>query len=132
MIVPRLKIPLKYGFFVVMGGIITRDITELTDTPDPPQTLTPNAVLFFARYGVFFDISSQEIMDKSKANVLGKVLICVQVIWFAIQVIARLKVGYPLALIEVHTVVHVLCALVMYILWWEVSFANTCQCCDVC
>ena len=115
-----------------MGGIITRDITELTDTPKPPETLTPDAVLFLARYGVFFDISSEEIMDKSKANVLGKILICIQVIWFAIQVIARLVAGYPLALIEVHTVVHVLCALVMYILWWEVSlqsFMNVLACC---
>lgn len=110
-----------------MGGIITRDTTELTDKPNPPQTLTSDAVLFFARYGVFFDVSSEEIMDKSKANALGKVLICMQVIWFAIQVIARLVAGYPLALIEVHTIVHVLCALVMYILWWEVSYTNFCE-----
>lgn len=114
-----------------MGGITTRNVTELTDTSNPPQTLTPDAVIFFARYGVFFDISSEEIMDKSKANVVGKILICVQVIWFAIQVIARLTAGYPLALIEVHTVVHVLCALVMYILWWEVSFAKFCECRDI-
>ena len=104
-----------------MGGIITHDIVELTDIPDPPRTLTPDAVLFFARRGVFFDVSSKEIMDKSKANVLGKGLICVQVTWFAIQVITRLVAGYPLTLIELHTVVHVVCALAMYILWWEVS-----------
>lgn len=120
------KFTLKYGFLVVMGGIIARDIVELTDHVDPPRTLTPTAVLFFARRGVFFDVSSEEILDKSKANVVGKVLICIQVIWFAIQVITRLGAGYPLTLIEVHTVVHVLCALVMYILWWEVSSAKVC------
>lgn len=70
-------------------------------------------------------------MDKSKANVLGKVLICVQIIWFAIQVITRLVAGYPLTLIELHTVVHVLCALMMYILWWEVRFANSSESCHV-
>ena len=114
-----------------MGGIITPDIMELTDKPNPPQTLTPEAVLLFARHGVFFDVSSGEILDKSKANVLGKVLICIQVIWFAMQVIARLAAGYPLALIEIHTVVHVLCALVMYILWWEVSLVLFCEGCLV-
>ncbi len=118
------KFPLKYGFFVVMGGIITPDIAELTDDPNPPQTLTADAVLFFARHGVFFDVSSGEITDKSKTNVLAKLLICIQVIWFAIQVISRLVAGYPLTLIEVHTVVHVFCALVIYLLWWEVSLAN--------
>ena len=112
-----------------MGGIITHDLVDLTDEPDPPRTLTPSAVLFFARRGVFFDVSSEEIIDKSKANVLGKFLICSQVIWFGIQVTARLVAGYPLALIEVHTVVHVLCALAMYALWWEVGFARFYEVC---
>lgn len=125
MVAPVKNFPLRYGFFVVMGGISTPSVTEITDDPNPPRTLGPCAIIFFARRGFFFDVSSDEIMDKSKANMMGKALICLQVLWFAIQTIARAVAGYPLTLLEIHTMVHVLCALAMYILWWEVSLGTT-------
>lgn len=104
-----------------MGGIVTLDVAKISDRSNEPVVLTPDAVVEFARRGVFPDISRGVISDKSKANLLGKGLVCIQVAWFLIQCIARAAAGYPLALLEVHTMVHVVCALLMYALWWEVS-----------
>ena len=104
-----------------MGGISTLDVAKISDDINGPTILTPDAVVEFARRGVFFDISRDTISDNSKSNLLGKGLVCMQVIWFLIQCIARAAAGYPLTLLEVHTMVLVICALSMYALWWEVS-----------
>ena len=122
---PSKKFSLEYGFFVVMGGIATEDVAKLVDDENRRFALTPRAVLCFARNGRFFDISPAIISDKSKANLLGKGLVCIQVIWFFIQWVTRVAAQYPLALVEIHTVVHVVCALSMYILWWKASFEIT-------
>ena len=107
-----------------MGGIATEDVAKLVDDVER-GALTSGGVLHFAREGRFFDISPAIISDKSKANLLGKGLVCIQVIWFFIQWVTRVAAQYPLALIEIHTVVHVVCALSMYILWWKASLEIT-------
>ncbi|KAM0794505.1 hypothetical protein BDR22DRAFT_689841 [Usnea florida] len=116
---PSQRFSLKYGLFVVMGGIVTHDVAKISDDVNGPIVLTPNALIQFARRGLFFDVSNEVISSKSKANLLGKGLVCIQVIWFLIQCIARAAAGYPLALLEVHTMVHVGCALLMYAFWWK-------------
>lgn len=118
---PPKRFSLEYGFFVVMGGIVTDDVGRLEDNENRRFSLTARAIRLFARDGVFFNISLATISDKSKANLLGKCLVCVQVVWFVIQCVARAAAKYPLALIEIHTIVHVVCALSMYVLWWKVS-----------
>ena len=107
-----------------MGGFITRDVRELSDSMEY-ATLTSKAVLELAREGKFLDISPEVIEDRSKANRVGKGLVCAQVIWFVVQCIARAAAKYPLVLLEVHTMVHVVCALFMYILWWKVRSSLT-------
>ena len=102
-----------------MGGIAV-DVAELMNEEKQLRIL-PDAVLLLAREGAFINISSGMISDKSKANLLGKALVCIQVLWFSIQCVARKAAAYPLVLLEIHTMVHVLCALLMYILWWKVS-----------
>ena len=78
---------------------------------------------------------------------LAKGLVCFQVTWMVVQVqhnvpftwqtlegfnqlyqqaIARKASGYPLALLELHTLVHVLCALIMYSLWIKVDLTFIC------
>ena len=108
-----------------MGGITTEDVAKLVDNGNRRFALTPRTVLYFAREGRFFDMTPAIISDKSKANLLGKGLVCVQVIWFFIQWVTRVAAQYPLALIEIHAVVHVVCALSMYILWWKASLEIT-------
>ncbi|KAH6701969.1 hypothetical protein BKA61DRAFT_200191 [Leptodontidium sp. MPI-SDFR-AT-0119] len=49
-------------------------------------------------------------------------LVCVQVLWVAGQAIERKVAGLPISLLEYHTLVHVVCALVMYVLWFQKSY----------
>ena len=86
-----------------------------------PVTLSSDGMIALARQGHFVDISPEDIGDKSKADILTKSLICIQVLWIVIQCIARKAAGYPLTLLEIHTMVHVVCALTIYVLWWKVS-----------
>ena len=111
---------LRFGFFIVMGGCITKDVAQISDKYTY-CSITPEAAIVFARQGLYFDLSPGKIADKSKANLFGKGLVCAQVIWFVTQCIARAIASYPLVLIEVHTMVHVVCALAIYVLWWNVS-----------
>lgn len=84
-------------------------------------TLTPVGIRAFAMRGYFFSINERTIDDKSKADVLAKGLVCSQVLWMLLQCLARKTAGYPLTILEIHTFVHVLCALGMYILWFKVG-----------
>jgi membrane protein implicated in regulation of membrane protease activity len=74
-------------------------------------------MLLLASQGHFFHPTRHTIDDKSKANILAKILICVQVLWMVGQVLERKVAEYPITLLEIHTIVHVICALTMYILW---------------
>ena len=61
------------------------------------------------------------IDDKSKANPVQKSLILLQVLWMATQCISRTSYGLPLTLLELHTMVHVVCAVTLYFFWFRVS-----------
>ena len=106
-----------------MGGFVY-DVKNLRDDLSV-VTLTPCGIIALARQGQFVDISTEDITDKSKAGIFTKSFVCVQVSWMVIQCIARKTIGYPLALLEIHTMVHVVCALTIYVLWWKVSSRQT-------
>jgi len=59
------------------------------------------------------------IRDKSKADVLAKCLVCVQVSSMLVQTIGRKSVGYPIILLELHTLFHVASTIGMYGLWFQ-------------
>jgi hypothetical protein len=116
---------LAYCFFVVMGGFViaTQDI----DPAQSRSTITAEGILSLAREGQFISIDESHISDRSKADIFAKGLVCFQVLWMLVQCIARKSAGYPLTLLELHTFVHVCCALGMYVLWFKVSsHAHTC------
>jgi hypothetical protein len=98
-----------------MGGFAV-EIGDLHNTVDE-ATLTTDGLLFLADHGCFFELSPRTIADKSKANLLAKGIVCLQVIWVAGQTIERKVAGYPVSLLELHTLVHICCALVIYTLW---------------
>jgi hypothetical protein len=115
-----------------MGGFAVK-IDHLHNTLDQ-ATLTTNALLLLAQHGHFFGLTREMISDKSKANCmyksscslsndlltsldLAKGLVCLQVLWVAGQAIERKLAGFPISLLEFHTLVHVFCALVLYTLW---------------
>lgn len=75
----------------------------------------------------FTDISlaggtgSRSFIDNLGAitDALGKTIVCSQAIWMVIQCISRNASGLPVTLLELHTAMHVICALVMYLFWWD-------------
>jgi hypothetical protein len=121
-----------YAYYAVMGGFAVK-IDHLHNTLDQ-ATLTTNALLLLAQHGHFIGLSRELISDKSKANCmymsngslskdlltsldLAKGLVCLQVLWVAGQAIERKLAGFPISLLEFHTLVHIFCALVLYTLW---------------
>ena len=106
---------MTYAQYVTMGGFGVK-IGHLHNTVEQ-ATLTTNGLLFLADHGYFFELSPASIADKSKANLLAKALVFLQVLWVADQTIERKITGYPISLLEFHALVHVICALVMYTLW---------------
>ena len=100
-----------------MGGFIV-DVSHLHNTLTR-LTISPKGIAFLAKHGHFVKMSDVAIKDKSKADMLAKALVCVQVSWMLVQTVSRRIVGYPITLLEVHTLVHVACAIGMYGLWFQ-------------
>ncbi len=103
-----------------MGGF------ELAMADDPDErirTLSPEGLLKLAAMDMApFMIPRSRIEDRSKADTLQKALVLLQVSWMMLQCIARKAYRLPLTLLELHTMVHVVCAVVMYAFWLKVRF----------
>ena len=113
------KFDMTYCFYAAMGGFVV-DVSDIHDDLSL-VALQPRGIVELADKGHFIEISAKIIKDKSKADVLAKLLVCVQVVWMVIQCIGRKAEGLPTSLLEIHVLVHVACALCMYALWIEVS-----------
>ncbi|PMD13263.1 hypothetical protein NA56DRAFT_738505 [Hyaloscypha hepaticicola] len=100
-----------YGHFAAMGRFAA-DVEQIYNVTRR-TTITPHGIIFLARRGRFCKVNGGHIQDKSKADLLANGLVCVQVLWVAGQAIERKLAGYPMTLLEIHTLVHV-CALLMY------------------
>ncbi len=86
-----------------------------------PVHLNSDGVIWLAKRGHWIYITPERIAGKSKANLLQKALVLLQVSYSATTCVARRAYGLPLTLLEIHTMVHVICAVAMYALWLEVS-----------
>ena len=86
------------------------------DTGEAGGTLTPHGVLWMARKGWLpvDAVSPEFVRDKSKVNALAKILVCFQAGWMIVQAIGRFAAGQEVTLLELHTVLHALCAGTMY------------------
>lgn len=115
---------MTYAHYVVMGGIAA-DITEYHNVLET-ITLTTDGVLFLAENGVFCRVRPSDIKDKSKADYIAKVLVCIQVLWLLGLVIERKVAQLPITMLELHTLVHVFCALAMYALWFQKPLSVQC------
>ena len=109
---------LSYAFYVVMGGFVV-DVRDIHDGYKF-VSINPTGVELLARHGHFLEMPTEKIADRSKANFLTKFLVCFQVTWMLVQCLARKAVKYPLTLLELHTMVHIVCALCIYVCWWKV------------
>ena len=110
---------LRYGFFAVMGGL--RVPSPGLEDNSSLIPLTTGAVKALAYTSRFLHVDDKEVQDRSKADGLAKLLICVQVTWLSVECIARKASNLPLTILEIHTFIHVVCALAIYIIWFKVS-----------
>lgn len=114
-----------HGFYAGMGGLIfnTDGLLEnetSTFIPDFPRlTLTARGVALLAKCHLLPELQEADLVDKSKADGLAKALACLQAGWMFVQIIARVILDLPVTLLEVNTLGHVICALVIYVLWWN-------------
>ena len=105
-----------------MGGFVID-----TDDPDLPAyipgsprlSVTAQGVCMLAEHGHLPDISTDFIKDKSKADNVGKSLAILQALWMLVQCMARAAAHLPLTFLELNTLAHVICALLMYLLWMD-------------
>lgn len=104
-------------FFAVMGGIVVH--TGAAFEGQPRLTLTAEGVRLLSFLGRRPSVHEGQIRDKSKADGLAKSIVCIQAGWMILQILGRLIEQLPVTLLEINTTGHVLCALVLYLLWWN-------------
>ena len=113
---------MKHSHYAVIGGfsIIPGEINYSTSY-SKRMTITPNGLEFLGNLNIELvsNISQAEICDKGNTNGLGKALFCLQAFWFCIQCVTRLCQGLETSLLELNTFCHAICALRMYLLWWN-------------
>lgn len=131
---------LTLSYYALMGGFVVleklpakgemrmdekgENDTSNTTTVDPNLetirervTLTPRGVLHVAQLGYLKYPPSQGVKDKSKVNRLAKFLVVVQAVWMIAQVLSRYITRLPVSLLELYTILHTMCAVVMYVVW---------------
>ena len=114
-----------HSFYANMGGFVF-DLEENCATERDSftakhsrLTVTPRGMALLARCGFLPKISKEDILDKNKSDNLSKMISVVQALWMLAQIIGRLIVHLPVTLLEVNTLAHILCAIIIYILWWN-------------
>lgn len=117
---------LVHGFYAGMGGftislsnLTTKQMTPMVKSDYKRLTLTARGIALLADCGLLPDIEKEYFDDKSKSDGLSKLIACLQAAWLVVQVIARLSRGLQVTLLEINTLGHVLCALIIYVLWWH-------------
>lgn len=58
-------------------------------------------------------------MDKSKGDMVAKLLVVMQTSWFMIQCIVRVAEGLPVTALELTTLGHTVFSSVIYFFWWN-------------
>ncbi|RKK13392.1 hypothetical protein BFJ63_vAg991 [Fusarium oxysporum f. sp. narcissi] len=132
------EINLKYAYFIVMGGL-RFDVNDILSIPDldpsaeklfkdpEPQNgrkpvrkavrAGPPAIVALANKGHWIKVLEKDIDDKSKAGIFQKALVLIQVLWMIMQCVCRFVFGLPLTLLEIHTMLHVIFAIIQYCYW---------------
>jgi hypothetical protein len=115
-----------HSFFAGMGGFavdssIFPPLRKCPSKEADQLALHPATLTFIAEHEpqLIPNVSVAFIEDKSKASALAKTLVCIQAVWFCIQCIFRLVKGLSISLLELNTLGHALCALVVYTFWWQ-------------
>ncbi len=104
---------LRHSFYANMGGFV---LQARDSTPFPIHGLH---LIYLLEKGYLDlpEITSEEISDKSKANLLAKALVCLQTGWFMVQCFGRLAGSLPLTTLELVTISYVWCTWNIYAQW---------------
>ena len=116
---------MAHGHLVVMGGISTVDPLFENDGQVDPRS----PVLTFDRYTKTEErtkldrklrkISEQDIKDRSKSDILSKLIAISQTTWFILQCIARGQQKLTLTELELVTLALASLNAITYVFWWH-------------
>ncbi|KAL8940610.1 MAG: hypothetical protein Q9216_002723 [Gyalolechia sp. 2 TL-2023] len=112
---PWAKMTLVNAFYIVMGGYVF-DVSKDKRPriwPRNSDRLTPNVM------AVLGCLNSQDKDLKEVIPFVSEDEIWDKTAWFCAQCIARIAQGMPVSLLELNTFAHAVCALLVYILWWN-------------
>lgn len=106
------------AFLVGMGGVT---ICLPDRLPNLPTTVTSNGFrkLLLLEGRKMNDVDQKKAGVKTKTDALGKTIVCAQGMWMLVQCITRKATGLPVTLLELHVAMHVICALIIYLHWWD-------------
>jgi len=116
---------ITHSWFAYMGGFALDTKQGQDDLPgeymagSPRLALNHKAIRIVARLGWLPDISKDAIRDKSKADGFAKILVMTQATWLILQCVMRAVHRLPITTLELNTLAHAICALLMYIIWWD-------------
>ena len=108
------------GFYIEMGGY---ELVPTDDEPELPEgfcgRVTSRGAIALYRSKQLPHVPLELIKDQSKTDILAKFVVCLQASWMVIQCFARVAQALPLTLLEINTMMHVMCALIMFLLWFR-------------
>lgn len=116
------EMTMMHGFYAGMGSYyIDLDVPgEPSGKPCPKRLyLTASNVFASVNAGKLSLPPKEMIAERSKSDALAKTLVCLQAGYIIVQCISRLGSGLPLTFLEINTLGHVLCALIMYSFWFH-------------
>lgn len=131
---------LVHAFYVNMGGFAIRltkhqdsamQIEQTSIPPYPLITLTSSSVIEMLkvhdpRWNLTYLPTKVEIQDRSKSDILAKVIIAAQILYFAATCLTRAVRHLPLTLFELGTLGFAACSLVSYgLLFYKPRSVNT-------
>ncbi|KAL9033990.1 MAG: hypothetical protein Q9180_005652 [Flavoplaca navasiana] len=118
-----------HGFYVAMGGLaldIPRELPEweqfVPNWACGTWFITLDGLIHLLHKDQMPSLTEEEIKSKSKANGIAKAFVCAQALWFLTTCVTRLAQRIPISLLELNTFGHAICALFIYLLWWEKPF----------
>ena len=104
---------MRHAFFADMGGFMLHasDCKPFPINNKHIQWLATNDFITFP------EVSSLDIWDKSKADRLVKTIVCAQISWVTVSVVARAIQGLAVTTLELSTVSIVFCTVMTYFCW---------------
>jgi len=65
------------------------------------------------------DFTDREIQDRAKADAFAKAFTVCQSLWVTVNIVGRAGYGLPITPFEFSTLAYVVCAILIYALWWD-------------